>query len=98
MAGLISEKQVNAPCVGGPLDGQWWPLETGAPTIPVRRSMPLEVSETDGPPRTTDMFYVRYRARDVREPNGRPVTVFAPEDWPMAKLLKHLSQVAPQGI
>jgi hypothetical protein len=88
--------QVCAPCVGGPLNGEWWPLDRGAPVYPVLNDVSFAPIQPE--PVSSKLDVVRYSRRSLTQPDGRHVEVFASEDWSLERLIQNLREIAPNGI
>lgn len=90
----MTPNPANIRCVGGPLDGQWWPSDKGAPVIPV----PLAGGIMTGMDSGASVPTVQYRERQLRFQDGTWHPFFVPDDWSFQRLVDHLNLVAPNGL
>lgn len=91
-------KQESVPCVGGPLDGQWWPDTKRAPVVPLRQELAADARVGDVTPTTAPMCRATYRAFGLTQPDGKAITVYAPEDWTKEQVIERLRETSPQGL
>lgn len=89
-------KQRSAMCVGGPLDGEWWPLDGGiAPVSAVRE--PASFEWTPGKPQASSWIVHYRREHMTHQTSGTTAVFFVAEDVSFEDAIKIVDERFPAG-